>query len=151
MTSLPRTMMKTTTFPISALPLAAKPQLLIHSLTADTATASPKLFRTQVIVESPSIQRRARVCLSAYSSLLRSAHSCSSSFLVLFTSPMSPPFPYLFHTTSSLQFLHSRTRTSLTTSNYGSQTERPAILFLLLPTIPTPLSQNTPQRIETSH
>ncbi|PFH53087.1 hypothetical protein AMATHDRAFT_138210 [Amanita thiersii Skay4041] len=47
--------------PISALPLASSAQLLIHNLTPDPHTPSPSLFRTQVLTEKPSVQRRARL------------------------------------------------------------------------------------------
>lgn len=54
-------LMSTTKFPISCLPLARKPQLLIHNLTADVHTPDVQVFRTKVLTETPSIQRRARV------------------------------------------------------------------------------------------
>ncbi|KAF9532037.1 hypothetical protein CPB83DRAFT_848234, partial [Crepidotus variabilis] len=53
--------MSSTKFPISALPLAQKSQLLIHNLTPDSHTPSAEVFRTKVLKETPSIQRRARL------------------------------------------------------------------------------------------
>ncbi|KAF9484347.1 UPF0061-domain-containing protein [Pholiota conissans] len=47
-------------FPISALPLASKKDLLIHQLISDTHTPDPLAFR-RVQVQSPSLQRRARL------------------------------------------------------------------------------------------
>jgi hypothetical protein len=62
MATLRRYTMTTKKFPISALPLAAKKDLLIHQLTPDTHTPDIPAFR-RVQVEFPSLQRRARVCL----------------------------------------------------------------------------------------
>lgn len=55
-------------YPISALPIPSKSQLLIHNLTSDTYTPSVEEFRTKTLVETPSLQRRARVCQPAISS-----------------------------------------------------------------------------------
>ncbi|KAF8150778.1 hypothetical protein B0H34DRAFT_665320 [Crassisporium funariophilum] len=59
--SLSRLTMTSAKFPISALPLVPKPQLLIHNLTPDTHTPTPNSFRTNVLTETPSIQRRPRL------------------------------------------------------------------------------------------
>jgi hypothetical protein len=48
-------------YPISALPLAKKSQLLIHNLTPDPHTPSVEEFRTKILTEKASLQRRARV------------------------------------------------------------------------------------------
>ncbi|KDR78888.1 hypothetical protein GALMADRAFT_244531 [Galerina marginata CBS 339.88] len=48
-------------YPISALPLASKSHLLIHNLTPDTHTPNHEQFRTKVLLETPSLQRRARL------------------------------------------------------------------------------------------
>ena len=53
--------MSSTKYPISALPLVPKSQLLINNLTPDTHTPNPHVFRTKVLTETPSLQRRARV------------------------------------------------------------------------------------------
>ena len=53
--------MNSTKYPISALPLVPQSQLLIKSLTPDTHTPSCHVFRTKVLTETPSLQRRARV------------------------------------------------------------------------------------------
>ncbi|CAA7266939.1 unnamed protein product [Cyclocybe aegerita] len=72
--------MNSAKFPISALPLASKSQLLIHGLTADTYTATPEEFRAKVLVETPSLQRRARLLPAP----------CHFSHV----SPFPVPFPY---------------------------------------------------------
>ena len=48
-------------YPISALPLVPQSHLLIKNLTPDTHTPSSHVFRTKVLTETPSLQRRARV------------------------------------------------------------------------------------------
>ncbi|KAF8907321.1 hypothetical protein CPB84DRAFT_1768920 [Gymnopilus junonius] len=48
-------------YPISALPIPSRSQLLIHNLTPDTHTPSVEEFRAKTLVESPSLQRRARL------------------------------------------------------------------------------------------
>ena len=53
--------MSSTKYPISALPLVSQSQLLIKKLTPDTHTPSSHAFRTKVLIETPSLQRRARV------------------------------------------------------------------------------------------
>ena len=53
--------MSSTKYPISALPLVPKPQLLTRNLTPDTHTPNSHVFRTKVLTETPSLQRRARV------------------------------------------------------------------------------------------
>ncbi|KAJ3506119.1 hypothetical protein NLJ89_g7048 [Agrocybe chaxingu] len=72
--------MSSAKFSVSALPLASKSQLLIHSLTPDTYTATPEEFRTKVLVETPSLQRRARLLPGP----------CHFSHV----SPFPVPFPY---------------------------------------------------------
>ncbi|KAF8969247.1 hypothetical protein BDZ97DRAFT_1915590 [Flammula alnicola] len=67
-------------YPISALPLPSKSQLLIHNLTPDVHTPSTDNFRTKVLVESPSLQRRARLLQAP----------CHFSHV----SPFPVPFPY---------------------------------------------------------
>lgn len=53
-------------FPISTLPLVPKSQLLINHLTPDTHTPNPHHFRTKVLTETPSLQRRARVYVISF-------------------------------------------------------------------------------------
>ena len=53
--------MTSTKYPISALPLVPQSQLLIKNLTPDTHTPTSHVFRTKVLTETPSLQRRARV------------------------------------------------------------------------------------------
>ena len=53
--------MNSTRYPISALPLVPQSQLLIKNLTPDTHTPSSHVFRTKVLAETPSLQRRPRV------------------------------------------------------------------------------------------
>ncbi|KAH9481619.1 Protein adenylyltransferase SelO, mitochondrial [Psilocybe cubensis] len=72
--------MSSTRFTVSALPLAQKSQLLIHNLTPDTYTPTPAHFQSKVLVESPSIQRRARLLPGP----------CHFSHV----SPFPIPFPY---------------------------------------------------------
>ncbi|KAG5718650.1 UPF0061 protein C20G4.05c [Termitomyces sp. T112] len=66
--------------PLSALPLPAPSQLLIHRLTPDTRAPSVSAFRSDVLSNSPSLQRRAR---------LLAAQSHFS-----FVNPFPFPFPY---------------------------------------------------------
>lgn len=54
------TMAATAKYPISALPLAPSPALLIHALVPDPHTPDPAAFR-RLQAETPSAQRRARV------------------------------------------------------------------------------------------
>ncbi|KAF9561942.1 UPF0061-domain-containing protein [Agrocybe pediades] len=74
-------------YPISALPLASKPQLLIHHLTPDTHTPTPDHFRTKVLTECPSLQRRARLLPGP------SHFSHVSPFPVPFPFDIEPPVP----------------------------------------------------------
>ena len=53
--------MNSTKYSISALPLVPRSQLLINNLTPDAQTPSFYAFRTKVLTETPSLQRRARV------------------------------------------------------------------------------------------
>lgn len=53
-------MAATAKYPISALPLAPSPALLIHALVPDPHTPDPAAFR-RLQAETPSAQRRARV------------------------------------------------------------------------------------------
>ncbi|KAG6819356.1 hypothetical protein H0H93_012571 [Arthromyces matolae] len=67
-------------FTISSLPLSPSKSLLIHRLTPDPHTPSPKVFRSNVLTNTPSIQRRARL-------LSPQAHFS-------FVNPFPFPFPY---------------------------------------------------------
>lgn len=73
-------MVSTTRYPISALPLASPAQLLIHRLTPDTHTPSVAAFRSKVLAQTPSLQRRARLL----------SPPCHFSFV----NPFPTPFPY---------------------------------------------------------
>lgn len=66
--------------PLSALPLPAPSELLIHRLTPDTRIPSVSAFRSDVLPSSPSIQRRARL-------LAPPSHFS-------FVNPFAIPFPY---------------------------------------------------------
>ncbi|KAL0954467.1 hypothetical protein HGRIS_003440 [Hohenbuehelia grisea] len=82
-TTLIRTISKmstTTKFTISALPLPPKSYLLTHALTPDPHTPSVAAFRNKVLVDKPSIQRRARLLSSE-------AHFSH-------VSPLPLPFPF---------------------------------------------------------
>ncbi|KAF8812987.1 UPF0061-domain-containing protein [Phlegmacium glaucopus] len=72
--------MNSTKYPISALPLVSKSQLLINNLTPDTHTPNSHVFRTKVLTETPSLQRRARLLQGP----------CHFSYV----SPFPVPFPY---------------------------------------------------------
>ena len=97
---LVRYTMNSTKYPISALPLVPKSQLLINNLTPDTYTPNPHAFRTKVLTETPSLQRRARVY--AISHTLSVTRILIALFLQLlqgpchfsYVSPFPVPFPY---------------------------------------------------------
>jgi serine/tyrosine/threonine adenylyltransferase len=72
--------MSTLKHSISALPLPPRSQILTHNLTPDPATASVTEWRSKVQVETPSLQRRAR---------LLDPHAHYS-----FVAPLPIPFPY---------------------------------------------------------
>ena len=76
--------MHSTKYPISALPLIPKSRLLINNLTPDTHTPNSHAFRTKVLTESPSLQRRARVHII----LISVTHSLTTSTIAP-TEPMS--------------------------------------------------------------
>ncbi|KII92528.1 hypothetical protein PLICRDRAFT_37296 [Plicaturopsis crispa FD-325 SS-3] len=69
-----------TRLPISRLPLPPSSELLTSNLTADPRTPDPVSFRTGVLPNSPSVQRRARI-------LSPEAHYS-------FVAPLPLPFPY---------------------------------------------------------
>ncbi|KAF8626131.1 hypothetical protein AX15_005078 [Amanita polypyramis BW_CC] len=73
-------MKKTTKGTLSALPVARSAQLLVHQLTPDPFTPTPAAFRTRLLADSPSIQRRARLALP------------QSHFS--YVTPFPVPFPY---------------------------------------------------------
>ncbi|PPQ64140.1 hypothetical protein CVT24_008770 [Panaeolus cyanescens] len=80
-------MMSTKTFPISALPLPPRSQLLIHNLIPDTYTPSVEELREKVQKETPSLQRRARLLPPS------SHYSHVAPFPVSFPYVIEPPVP----------------------------------------------------------
>ena len=79
--------MNRTKYPISALPLVPKSQLLINNLTPDTHTPNPHVFRTKVLTETPSLQRRARVM--RHFILISNSYTYPSATTTAPTGPMS--------------------------------------------------------------
>ncbi|KAF9048545.1 hypothetical protein BJ165DRAFT_1460470 [Panaeolus papilionaceus] len=79
--------MSTKTFPLSALPLPPRSQLLIHNLIPDTYTPTVEEFREKVQKETPSLQRRARLLPSS------SHFSHVAPFPVPFPYDIEPPVP----------------------------------------------------------